>query len=176
MEPYASYQVKANRKKAWIISLILFAVGLLLVFARNFGLKSLTGAVAFAGFGLIIAAILIANRYLMTNYLYEIELEPNALSNAPKLNIYGSRGHNYGHQFYCIPLDKCYEVKKTCKAKLPGNEKAMQTINCCGSMSASDVYLVIYDCDGKKQGTFLECDEAFAEKIRSLLTREESAQ
>lgn len=163
-----SYQVTADRRPAWMLTGILSLLGLLLIFSGKLGLRRFAGVVALLGFGCIIAAIMIVNRYLLTNYLYEIETAPNALSDGPKLNIYASRGHNYGHQFYCLPIESCYGIT-FCPKK---EKQSFQSANCCASMGAKNIYLVCYDCEGKKQGIYLECDKAFADLLENLIQAE----
>ena len=162
-----SYQVTANRKPAIICFFILFCVGFALISAPVFGLKNYVGIVQFLGFFVVILSLLLFNRYLLTNYLYEIESEPNALSALPKLNIYASRGHNFGHQFFCVPLEDCYGIEKWESQKKPD----FPCYNSCGSIKPKERYLVSYDCEDKKNGVLIECDAAFADEIKNMIDR-----
>lgn len=159
-----SYEVKAERKPAIILFFSLFVIGFVLIAVPAMGLKVYTGVVQLLGFLVVVASLLVFNRYLLTNYLYEIEIEPNALSEFPKLNIYASRGHNFGHQFYCIPFEDAISVEKWERGK-----PQMPTYNSCGSLKPRVRYLVTYLCEDVKNGILLECDENFAAEIAQYI-------
>ena len=161
-----SYSVKPERKPAYISGTACFSMGILLMLTGCFGQEKYTLIPQILALAFLITAILITNRYLLTNYLYEIEEEKNSLSALPKLNIYASRSHNFGHQFYCLPMDQLYEIEAA-----PGKEKRkFHTINACGSMFPREVYLIQYNCEGARQGIYLECSADFAAAIKRYIT------
>lgn len=161
-----SYKVLPHRKPAYVVTVICFLCGCLLLLAPMFGQQRYIAVTQTVAAGFYVAALLVTNRYLLTNYLYELEAEPNPLSELPKLNIYASRGHNFGHQFYCIPIEKAYGIEKRSKKE----KTDFPTVNCCGSMYPTAVYLVKYDCDGKMNGALLECSDAFAEEVKKWIS------
>lgn len=160
------FEVKAERKPAMILFFSLFILGFLFIAAPAFGLKAYIGVVQLLGFLIVVASLLVFNRYLLTNYIYEIETDPNAFSELPKLNIYASRGHNFGHQFYCIPFDETYAIEKWTEGK-----PDMPCYNSCGSLRPQERFLVTYDCEDSKHGILLECDQSFADEIARLIAQ-----
>ena len=162
-----SYKVSPLRRPAYVVTVICFLCGCLLLLSPLFGVQRYLSIIQCVAVGFWVAAVLVTNRYLLTNYLYEIETEPNPLSELPKLNIYASRGHNFGHQFYCIPLEKAYSIEKMQKKE----KQPFRTVNSCGSMYPPTLYLVKYDCDGSVNGAWIECGDAFAAEVAALIKR-----
>lgn len=160
-----SYKVNPNRFPAFVVTGVCFLCGCILIFAPLFGQTRFLAVTQVFALVFFVAAVIVTNRFLLTFYIYEIETEPNALSAHPKLNIYASKGHNFGHQFYCIPFDKIYAIEKKQKKE----KQPFRTVNSCGSMVPQILYLLTYDCDGSVNGVWLECGDEFAASVQAFV-------
>ena len=153
-------------KKATLVSCTVFVLSLALALCAGLVLPSYKSILQFSGFALFIIATQMLVRYTLSSFSYEISFteEENSLIVVKKYSVRKTVECN-------LDVSTGEDVIKLERGQsLPDElKKNRKVYNYCVSMFPDVKYAYLFEFNENEYVIYLECDEAFAGKLREAI-------